>query len=373
MYSSAMKYWPAHLAEVEDLDDLRVGELRGQLGLVDEHRDEGRVRGQVRQDPLDDQDLLEAVRRGDLGAEHLGHAADRQPLEQRVAAEDRGRVSACPSVAYECRRHRSVDRASEPLSPDAPAPAAAPCAAAAARPSRPPAPACDTRRGARGPGSPRSRPPRRASACPPRSSAAPRPRMLDAQQAGALGVALALAERRQRAEPRHRQRLAGDVAGRRSLLRRLQRPQEREQLRVTAVARVVARHAQRRQPRRQPPALRGAVAALLRERQLHLQVVAVGDPERRDLGRLDGGLDRKAQRVGDLDPVLRRARRRARPPPAGWRSGSWRRARLTKFSAATMRGSVGYYCLREKIVFQNIKFICDTDVPLADPATGRPA
>ena len=53
----------AHLAEVQHLDDLRVGELRGQLRLVDEHRDEVRVGRQVGQDPLDDQDLLEAVRR----------------------------------------------------------------------------------------------------------------------------------------------------------------------------------------------------------------------------------------------------------------------------------------------------------------------
>ena len=44
-----------HLAEVDDLDDLRVDELRGQLRLVDEHRDEVLVRRQVRQDPLDDQ------------------------------------------------------------------------------------------------------------------------------------------------------------------------------------------------------------------------------------------------------------------------------------------------------------------------------
>ena len=89
----------AHLAEVEHLDDLRVGQLRGQLRLVDEHRDEVRVGRQVRQDPLDDQDLLEAVRRADLGAKHLGHAADGQPFEQRVAAKGRGRACGCPSVA----------------------------------------------------------------------------------------------------------------------------------------------------------------------------------------------------------------------------------------------------------------------------------
>ena len=79
------------VAEVEDLDDLRVRQLRRQLGLVDEHRDERRVGGQVRKDPLDDDDLLEAVRRDDLRAEDLGHSADGQPLDQRVAAELRGK------------------------------------------------------------------------------------------------------------------------------------------------------------------------------------------------------------------------------------------------------------------------------------------
>ena len=95
-----------HLAEVEDLHDLRVGQLRGQLGLVDEHRDEARVGRQVRQDPLDDQDLLEAVRRGDLRAEDLSHAAHRQPFEQRVAAERHRRRPAQPLSTY--KFHYSV-------------------------------------------------------------------------------------------------------------------------------------------------------------------------------------------------------------------------------------------------------------------------
>jgi len=85
------------LTEVEDLNDLRVGQLRGQLGLVDEHRDEAGVGRQVRQDPLHDQDLLEAMRGRDLRAEDLGHSAHRQPFEQRVAAERHrpGRRSLC--------------------------------------------------------------------------------------------------------------------------------------------------------------------------------------------------------------------------------------------------------------------------------------
>ena len=80
------------LAEVRDLDDLRVDELRGQLGLVDEHRDEGLVRRQVRQDALDDEQLLEAVGREDLRVEDLGHPASREALNQRVAPELRGKT-----------------------------------------------------------------------------------------------------------------------------------------------------------------------------------------------------------------------------------------------------------------------------------------
>jgi hypothetical protein len=81
---------PAHVAEVEDLDDLRVRELRRQLRLVDEHRDERRVGREVREDPLDDEDLLEPVRGANLRAEDLGHASDGEALEERVAAELRG-------------------------------------------------------------------------------------------------------------------------------------------------------------------------------------------------------------------------------------------------------------------------------------------
>ena len=48
------------LAEVEDLHHVRVVELRGQLRLAEEHLHERRVLGQVRQDALDHQRLLEA-------------------------------------------------------------------------------------------------------------------------------------------------------------------------------------------------------------------------------------------------------------------------------------------------------------------------
>ena len=82
------------LAELEDLDDLRVLQRALQLGLVDEHGEELGIGGEVRQDALDDEDLLEAVRAGLTRAEDLGHAAHGQALEQLIPAERTG---------YECR------------------------------------------------------------------------------------------------------------------------------------------------------------------------------------------------------------------------------------------------------------------------------
>ena len=74
-------------AELEDLDDLRVIELCRDARLVDEHRDELRVGGEVRQDLLDRDQLLEAVLAARARLEQLGHAADRQALEHLVLAD----------------------------------------------------------------------------------------------------------------------------------------------------------------------------------------------------------------------------------------------------------------------------------------------
>ena len=49
------------LAEVVDVDDVRVIEAGGELGLVEEHGDEVGLLGQVRQDALERHALLEAV------------------------------------------------------------------------------------------------------------------------------------------------------------------------------------------------------------------------------------------------------------------------------------------------------------------------
>ena len=53
--------------------------------LVEEHRDELLLLGEVRQDALDRDLLLEALEARALGAEHLGHAARRELLDDAVA------------------------------------------------------------------------------------------------------------------------------------------------------------------------------------------------------------------------------------------------------------------------------------------------
>ena len=75
------------LPEVVDVDDVVVGQLRRQLGLVDEHRDEVIVVGHVREDPLDGDDLLEAFLAAHPGLVDLGHPAGGDLLEELVAAE----------------------------------------------------------------------------------------------------------------------------------------------------------------------------------------------------------------------------------------------------------------------------------------------
>src|SRR5262249_49422532 len=93
---------PVDFAELEDLDDLRVLQRALQLGLVDEHGQELGIGREVRQDSLDDEDLLEAVRAALAGAEDLGHAADGEALEQLIPAK---------RTRYECRRRLGRHRA----------------------------------------------------------------------------------------------------------------------------------------------------------------------------------------------------------------------------------------------------------------------
>ena len=71
-------------ADVEDLDAVRVRELRREARLVEEHRDELLLRRQVRQDALDGDLLPEALEPFALGAEHFGHAARFELLDDAV-------------------------------------------------------------------------------------------------------------------------------------------------------------------------------------------------------------------------------------------------------------------------------------------------
>jgi len=75
------------LAEIVDVDDVVVVELRRELRLVDEHRDELFVVRHVRQDLLDRHRFLEAFDALHPGFPDLGHSARRNLLEQRVLAE----------------------------------------------------------------------------------------------------------------------------------------------------------------------------------------------------------------------------------------------------------------------------------------------
>ena len=75
------------LSEVEDVHDIGVIELGGELGLVGEHRDELFVVGDVRQDLLDRHDLLEALDTAPAGLEDLGHSPGVDPLEDLVLPE----------------------------------------------------------------------------------------------------------------------------------------------------------------------------------------------------------------------------------------------------------------------------------------------
>src|SRR6185312_5637221 len=77
-------------AELEDLADVRVRELPGDLRLVDEHLDEVAVLAHRREDPLDGDDLLEPFDAVALRFEDLGHPADADAIEQEVFPEGNG-------------------------------------------------------------------------------------------------------------------------------------------------------------------------------------------------------------------------------------------------------------------------------------------
>ncbi len=72
-------------ADVEDGDDVGVAQAGPQAGLVQEHRDEVLVLGEVRQDALDRDLLLEALNAEGLTSEDLGHTASFEAVDDAVS------------------------------------------------------------------------------------------------------------------------------------------------------------------------------------------------------------------------------------------------------------------------------------------------
>ena len=71
-------------ADVEDLGDVGVREVRREARLVEEHGDEALLLAERGEHALDGDLLLEALDARALGEEHLGHAARREALEDAV-------------------------------------------------------------------------------------------------------------------------------------------------------------------------------------------------------------------------------------------------------------------------------------------------
>lgn len=68
-------------AQVEDLRDVGMRQLHGDLGFIHEHRDELFVLRDARQDALDGDQALEALHASGLGPEHFRHAANVDAIE----------------------------------------------------------------------------------------------------------------------------------------------------------------------------------------------------------------------------------------------------------------------------------------------------
>ena len=112
------------LPEVVDVDDVRMAQLGGELGLAEEHLEEVRRVREVREDALDGDPTIEAFEPLLLGKEDLGHPAAGDPPQKDVLTEadaalgGRGHFailaptrppSGCTSGAHRCL-HRSGGR-----------------------------------------------------------------------------------------------------------------------------------------------------------------------------------------------------------------------------------------------------------------------
>ena len=95
-----------HLSKIEDLNDVRVVQKRGDACFVHEHLDEARGPGPVRQDALDDQIASEPFRARHHGAEYLGHTAHSHPVEEDIPSESLRCVRRVHEPAREDHRRR---------------------------------------------------------------------------------------------------------------------------------------------------------------------------------------------------------------------------------------------------------------------------
>src|SRR5688572_4961433 len=93
----------AFAAEVVDLDDVRMVELRAHPRFVEEHLDEGFLLREVAQDLLDDDEAIESGETSLARQPDLGHASGRELLDQGVATETAHR-----SERWLARRHQAL-------------------------------------------------------------------------------------------------------------------------------------------------------------------------------------------------------------------------------------------------------------------------
>jgi hypothetical protein len=75
------------LADVVDLDDVRVAQRRRDARLVEEHPGDLGLDGEVGQDPLDDDELLEPLDAGGAREEDLGHPPGGDVAQDLVLAQ----------------------------------------------------------------------------------------------------------------------------------------------------------------------------------------------------------------------------------------------------------------------------------------------
>jgi hypothetical protein len=77
--------------DLDDARDVRVVEQRADARLVEKHAHELLVLGEVRQDPLDDDERAQPRQLARQREERLGHAALREATDQPIATDARAR------------------------------------------------------------------------------------------------------------------------------------------------------------------------------------------------------------------------------------------------------------------------------------------